>query len=98
MTIQVVREATQQVVFEGVHLDFDRYSVRPEATRALDEAVRSRQENWNLRLEIEGHTWNIGTAEYNLALGQRRATAVRGLNVAPPSSSESSRSGNLVGS
>jgi len=26
---------------------------------------------------VEGHTCNIGTAEYNLALGERRATAVR---------------------
>ena len=30
-----------------------------------------------LRLTIEGHTCNIGTAEYNLALGERRANAVR---------------------
>ena len=30
-----------------------------------------------LKLEIEGHTCSIGTAEYNLALGERRATAVR---------------------
>jgi outer membrane protein OmpA-like peptidoglycan-associated protein len=35
------------------------------------------QENPNLRLEVEGHTCNIGTAEYNLALGERRANAVR---------------------
>jgi outer membrane protein OmpA-like peptidoglycan-associated protein len=30
-----------------------------------------------VQLEIEGHTCNIGTAEYNLALGERRSSAVR---------------------
>ena len=77
VTIQVIKEAVKEVVFEDVHFDFDRYSLRPEATRALDEAIRSLQENASLRLEIEGHTCNIGTPEYNLALGERRATAVR---------------------
>jgi outer membrane protein OmpA-like peptidoglycan-associated protein len=67
----------KQFTFEDVHFDFDRYSLRPEAVRALDEAVRTLQENATLRLEVEGHTCNIGTAEYNLALGERRAHAVR---------------------
>jgi outer membrane protein OmpA-like peptidoglycan-associated protein len=60
-----------------VHFDFDRYTLRPEATRLLDEAVAAMKEDDRLRLEVEGHTCNIGTAEYNLALGDRRATAVR---------------------
>ena len=77
VTIQVVRPAVREFVFEDVHFDFDRYSLRPEATRALDEAIKSLQENAQLRLELEGHTCNIGTAEYNLALGERRAIAVR---------------------
>ena len=77
VTIQVVRPALREFVFEDVHFDFDRYSLRPEATRALDEAIKALQENAQLRLELEGHTCNIGTAEYNLALGDRRATAVR---------------------
>jgi outer membrane protein OmpA-like peptidoglycan-associated protein len=77
VTIQVVRPAVREFVFEDVHFDFDRYSLRPEATRALDEAIKSLQENPQLRLELEGHTCNIGTAEYNLALGERRAMAVR---------------------
>ncbi len=62
--------------FEDVHFDFDRYSLRPEATRVLDEAVAALREIATLRVEIEGHTCNIGTAEYNLALGDRRANAV----------------------
>jgi outer membrane protein OmpA-like peptidoglycan-associated protein len=77
VTIQVIRPARKEIVFEDVHFDFDRYSLRPEATRALDEAIKTLQENADLRLEIEGHTCNIGTAEYNLALGERRAAAVR---------------------
>jgi outer membrane protein OmpA-like peptidoglycan-associated protein len=77
VTIQVIKPAVKEIVFEDVHFDFDRYSLRPEATRLLDEVVRALQENPDLRIEIEGHTCNIGTAEYNLALGDRRASAVR---------------------
>jgi outer membrane protein OmpA-like peptidoglycan-associated protein len=77
VNVQVVRPAVSQIVFEDVHFDFDRYSLRPEATRALDEAIKALQTDTGLRLEIEGHTCNIGTAEYNLALGERRAHAVR---------------------
>jgi peptidoglycan-associated lipoprotein len=77
VTIQVIKPAVKEVVFEDVHFDFDRYSLRPEATRLLDEVVRALQDNPDLHIEIEGHTCNIGTAEYNLALGERRANAVR---------------------
>jgi outer membrane protein OmpA-like peptidoglycan-associated protein len=77
VTIQVIRPAVKEFIFEDVHFDFDRYSLRPEATRALDEAIKTMQANAELRLEVEGHTCNIGTAEYNLALGERRAAAVR---------------------
>jgi outer membrane protein OmpA-like peptidoglycan-associated protein len=77
VTIQVIRPAVKEFVFEDVHFDFDRYSLRPEATRALEEALTAMQGNPELRLQIEGHTCNIGTSEYNLALGERRAQAVR---------------------
>jgi outer membrane protein OmpA-like peptidoglycan-associated protein len=78
VNIQVVRPAVvAPIVFEDVHFDFDRYSLRPEAVRTLDEAVTVLQRNPDVRVEIEGHTCNIGTAEYNLALGERRATSVR---------------------
>ncbi len=77
VTIQVVRPAIKDYTFEDVHFDFDRYTLRPEATRILDEAIKALQANPELRIEVEGHTCNIGTAEYNLALGERRAYSVR---------------------
>jgi peptidoglycan-associated lipoprotein len=78
VTIQVVRPAAAApIVFEDVHFDFDRYSLRPEAVRTLDEAVAALQKDPTIKVTIEGHTCNIGTAEYNLALGERRASSVR---------------------
>jgi len=77
VNIRVTRPPVVNYTFEDVYFDFDRYSLRPEATRVLDEAVTALRANPTLRVEIEGHTCNIGTAEYNLALGDRRATAVR---------------------
>jgi peptidoglycan-associated lipoprotein len=78
VNIQVTRPpAPPPIVFEDVHFDFDRYSLRPEAVRTLDEAVAALQKDPSIRVLIEGHTCNIGTAEYNLALGERRASSVR---------------------
>jgi peptidoglycan-associated lipoprotein len=77
VTIQVVRPAAKVYTFEDVHFDFDRYTLRPEAQRILEQAVAAMKEDSTLRLTVEGHTCSIGTAEYNLALGERRANAVR---------------------
>jgi len=64
-------------VFEDVHFDFDRNTLRPDALVVLDEAIIALKAEPGLQLRIEGHTCNIGTAEYNLALAERRAQAVR---------------------
>jgi peptidoglycan-associated lipoprotein len=77
VNITVTRPPVRTYTFEDVYFDFDRYTLRPEATRILDEAISAMRETPTLRIEIEGHTCNIGTAEYNLALGNRRATAVK---------------------
>jgi outer membrane protein OmpA-like peptidoglycan-associated protein len=77
VTIQVIRPAAKVYTFEDVHFDFDRYTLRPEAQRILEQAVAAMKEDPSLRLTVEGHTCSIGTAEYNLALGERRGNAVR---------------------
>jgi peptidoglycan-associated lipoprotein len=71
------REPVRSFTFEDVYFDFDRFTLRPEALTILDTAVKSLQDNATLRIQIEGYTCNIGTTEYNLALGERRASAVR---------------------
>jgi len=74
-TMQVVRRMT--IEFEDVHFDFDRFNLRPDALKILDDAVAKLQANPDLNVTIEGHCDSIGTIEYNLALGERRANAVR---------------------
>ena len=77
VTIQVIQPAVKEYVFEDVHFDFDRNTLRPDALAVLDEAITAMKASPTLKLQVEGHTCNIGTAEYNMALGNRRATAVR---------------------
>lgn len=71
------REPVRSFTFEDVYFDFDRFTLRQEALTMLDSAVKALQDNATLRIQIEGYTCNIGTTEYNLALGERRASAVR---------------------
>jgi peptidoglycan-associated lipoprotein len=75
VTLQVVRR--EVITFEDVHFQFDRYSLRPDALKILDDAVMKLMANPNIRVTIEGHCDSIGTSEYNLALGERRANSVR---------------------
>ena len=77
-TVRVVRPAPPivELNFEDVYFDFDRSTLRPEALRLLDDAVAKLQANPTRNMTIEGHTCNIGTAEYNLALAERRARGV----------------------
>ena len=79
-TIRVVSPPAppaREYAFEDVHFDFDRYTLRPGAQRILDEAIAAMNDDASLSLTLEGHTCNIGTSEYNQALGERRSTAVR---------------------
>jgi peptidoglycan-associated lipoprotein len=60
-----------------IYFDFDSYAVRPEAAAVLEAHARVLNANRTRRIALEGHTDERGGREYNLALGQRRAEAVR---------------------
>lgn len=67
------------LVLEGVNFAFDESEITPESRGVLDRVARelAKAEWVNVRFEVAGHTSEIGTAEYNMSLSERRAEAVR---------------------
>ncbi|MEO6527518.1 MAG: OmpA family protein [Gemmatimonadaceae bacterium] len=65
------------VLSQKVYFDYDRDVLRDDARAALDAKVPVLLANPGVTLVISGHTDERGTAEYNLALGQRRAAQVK---------------------
>ncbi len=64
-------------VGDRIYFDLDSYQVRSEAYPRLDAQVAWLQRYPNVTVRIEGNADERGTREYNLALGARRAEAVR---------------------
>ena len=60
-----------------IYFDFDSYTVKPEFQQVLDAHARFMKANPARKVNLEGHTDDRGGREYNLALGQKRAEAVR---------------------
>jgi peptidoglycan-associated lipoprotein len=69
-------------IADRVFFSVDQASLSPEATATLDAQVGWLLQNASLPILIEGHADERGTREYNLALGARRASAVRDYMVA----------------
>ena len=62
--------------------DFDKAVLRPEAQRTLERQAAWMKQNSRVSVTVEGHADERGTREYNLALGERRATAAKNFLVA----------------
>jgi peptidoglycan-associated lipoprotein len=60
-----------------VYFDYDSYVIRPEFQSVLEAHARFIKSDKNRKVALEGHTDERGGREYNLALGQKRAEAVR---------------------
>lgn len=65
-----------KVVLNNIFFDFDKATLRRESTSELERLQKLLTEAPALRLEISGHTDNVGQAAYNKDLSQRRAKAV----------------------
>ena len=63
-------------LFRDIPFAFDSYKIEDYARQDVEYNVDILKQTGRLRVQLEGHCDERGTAEYNLALGQRRARAV----------------------
>jgi peptidoglycan-associated lipoprotein len=72
------REAAMKgIKLEPVFFDFDQWSIREDQKEVLVKNGEWLKSNPGVKARVEGHCDERGTAEYNLALGQKRAESVK---------------------
>lgn len=69
--------AVPDFVWPEVYFPFDQYVITSESREKLDTVASYMTNNPGTKITIEGHCCYIGTDEYNLALGQSRADAIK---------------------
>jgi peptidoglycan-associated lipoprotein len=71
-----------QNVGDRVFFDYDKSDIKAEGRQVLQRQADWLKKYSNVTVTVEGHCDERGTREYNLALGERRATAVKKMLVA----------------
>lgn len=83
VNIPVVPGATEEELFaknvKDIFFDYDRYDVRGDEAQTADSNAAFLAQHQNITLLIEGHCDERGSEEYNLGLGDSRASAVKDL-------------------
>ncbi len=69
-------------VGDRVFFDFDKYSLKAKARQTLERQATFLKNNAGVKVVLQGHADERGTREYNLALGERRASAAKNYLVA----------------
>jgi outer membrane protein OmpA-like peptidoglycan-associated protein len=62
---------------DNILFDFDRFELKPRYYSDLDEIAAILRQNPEAKIEINGHTDNVGTAAYNQRLSEKRAGTVK---------------------
>ncbi len=73
------QKATEEAasMFADIHFDFDKSFIREDAKPVLAKVADYLKKNPGSKVQIEGHCDERGTAEYNMALGARRAESAK---------------------
>ncbi|MBC7916783.1 MAG: peptidoglycan-associated lipoprotein Pal [Rhodoferax sp.] len=71
------QDAAMRSANRVVYFDYDSFAIRPEFQSVIEAHGRFLKADKSKKVALEGHTDERGGREYNLALGQKRAEAVR---------------------
>jgi peptidoglycan-associated lipoprotein len=70
-------EVFESSLLKDIHFDFDKYDVRPGDGDILKNTAALLMKYPSVKIQVEGHCDERGTSEYNLALGERRASSAK---------------------
>ncbi len=66
----------ESIIVPNIYFEFNQAYLRRESLSTLDKIVEKLKKNPKIKLEIQGHTDNIGSKEYNQKLSEKRANVV----------------------
>jgi len=72
-----LEEIKKNAPFKDIYFEFDSYIIKSDYLPKLNEIGNWLKKYKNIKIAVEGHCDERGTIEYNLALGQKRAEAVK---------------------
>ena len=72
-----ILDSSGTVSIYGINFDFNKADLQAGAEKILTEIVLLMKRNPGLKIEIQGHTDNTGSADYNLSLSNKRAESVK---------------------
>ncbi|OHC70267.1 MAG: peptidoglycan-associated lipoprotein [Rhodocyclales bacterium RIFCSPLOWO2_02_FULL_63_24] len=75
--LSAIRDPNNPLSKRSIYFDFDNYEVKSEYAALLERHGRFLAEKPAVKIMVQGHADERGSHEYNLALGQKRAEAVR---------------------
>ncbi len=73
--LQPIRKG-HKIVLNNIFFDTDKHELRPESVTELNKLLNFLQKNPTLKVEIGGHTDNVGSVKHNMTLSENRAKSV----------------------